>query len=734
MTRLALILSTALAVASFADTAAADPMPDVTPLPAEMRRATTSAGASTAGTTAAESGARLYSALDASCGDRVLRIDLQINPGAEPNLRILWQAPDATPGGRDWQLPSEMLSGTPVMLDGVAGYPKARLEDLRDKAPRLQMTGYDGVPMQDCPAITLQPVAPPVAQYATLLDSIAWEGAVTPAVMADFLDAERRLPPADLLPPLDRAAFVRDVAAMRQRLAEALAAHVAAAPMTDAAEAAPLIRGLRALWTKDPGSPLAGEVLTWLRDTQQRHALLLLTEGAAANGLGDADGSDATTTCRILEIAGRPMMARDHVPISPDALLELASEEPLITWTRATADAQLAEARRCDSQAYADLVVREWPRIETRAAALTPLTAWAADRAALPATLEAYDATGWLTDAPVVPAAAGLSRQQVTELTNALRAPLIAGAAAALGAKLAQGVEMDDEPMTILSYCRLRMTATRAPAGSELAEAALAACETVTVGRLEEIARAIIARDLAAAEAAPATLDGALGSGGYKVAGEIASWPVSPAQEEMMADLRAAAADAQARMAVRRDAVVAAEITRLEAEVAALDPAKDDSEALPDCRAYDQPQPWLQPLRQRCRELRLRFSLRHGEIRCQRLFETAEAPDALRIGRIDLGGGDTVPVRTLLCDGGIPARLDRRGGLFSAPRHEVQLDIGRPEVPLTLSGTLQASADGTDLWTLADLNVSPGALAEGLDPDAPDTLRHCLAAPNRCTK
>ncbi len=91
--------------------------------------------------------------------------------------------------------------------------------------------------------------------------------------------------------------------------------------------------------------------------------------------------------------------------------------------------------------------------------------------------------------------------------------------------------------------------------------------------------------------------------------------------------------------------MVAAEIKRLEAEVAELAPAADDHEALPACGTYALPQSWLRPLRQRCRELRLRFSLRNGEIRCQRLFETAEASEALRTGRIHLGGSETVPVR-----------------------------------------------------------------------------------------
>lgn len=85
--------------------------------------------------------------------------------------------------------------------------------------------------------------------------------------------------------------------------------------------------------------------------------------------------------------------------------------------------------------------------------------------------------------------------------------------------------------------------------------------------------------------------------------------------------------------------------------------------------------------------------------------------------------------------------LDARGGLFSRPRHDLTLQIGTGDAALALTGRLQApEADtssgeaGKDAWHLTGITVTPGRLAEGLDPDAPDTLRRCLGNPASCTE
>ena len=111
------------------------------------------------------------------------------------------------------------------------------------------------------------------------------------------------------------------------------------------------------------------------------------------------------------------------------------------------------------------------------------------------------------------------------------------------------------------------------------------------------------------------------------------------------------------------------------------------------------------------------------------------------MAQIDLGGGETVALRTLACEWGLEAALDARGGLFSKPRHDLTLQIGTEDAPLALTGRLQvpeAAASGGDAgdipWRLTGITVTPGRLAEGLDPDAPATLRRCLGDPASCTE
>ncbi|MCG6111894.1 MAG: hypothetical protein MEQ74_06885 [Paracoccus sp.] len=344
-------------------------------------------------------------------------------------------------------------------------------------------------------------------------------------------------------------------------------------------------------------------------------------------------------------------------------------------------------------------------------------------------------------DAPALPLAAGVTRAEAAEGTGALTEPLVGTAAEALGAELAQGVEALSDPEAILAHCRARIVATRAPAGASLAEAALSTCEARVAVPLRAAVEAVIARDLAALEAAPETLDGLLATDGYALAPRIEAWLSRSEAAEALAPLRATLAEARAAMAARREAVIAAEARALDARIAALDPARDDRDALPDCAVYDQGTRWTAPLLGQCRQARATFEARRTEIRCQHLFEAAEAPEALQMAQIDLGGGETVALRILACEWGLEAALDARGGLFFKPRHDLTLQIGTEDAPLALTGRLQApeadtsSGDaGDDTWRLTGITVTPGRLAEGLDPDAPATLRRCLGDPASCTE
>ena len=350
-------------------------------------------------------------------------------------------------------------------------------------------------------------------------------------------------------------------------------------------------------------------------------------------------------------------------------------------------------------------------------------------------------------DAPALPPAAGLpigpglTRADTSEPPVALNGPLVGTAAEALGAELAQGVEALSDPEAILAHCRARIAVTRAPAGAPLAAAALSACEAGVAVPLRAAVEAVIARDLAALEAAPETLDGLLATDGYALPPRIEAWLSRSEAAEALAPLRATLAEARAAMVARREAVIAAEARALDARIAAVDPARDDRDALPDCAVYDRGTRWTAPLLGQCRQARATFEARRTEIRCQRLFAAAEATEALQAAQIDLGGGESVALRILACEWGLEAALDARGGLFSKPRHDLTLQIGTEDTPLALTGRLQAPAPGTssgeagnDAWRLTGITVTPGRLAEGLDPDAPDTLRRCLGDPDSCTE
>lgn len=679
-----------------------------------------------------------YTADVASCGGQRLRLDLARNPTGEPNLRVFWHIDGARVQGRDWHLPAEALDGAPVILDRLAGHPKAHVEGLGTPNPRVIMLGHDQTPIADCPMIALDEAEAPLARHADLLATFARIEDITPEHLADWLAAEDALPPAAMLPPLDRAALPREIASRRDELLAGLDRHVAAVPYDDSVAVSALVGDLRALWIAHPHGDHASAVLELVRATQTRRAIARLVAGEI---MGDVRLTSDDTTCRIMALTGRSMMANDYVPVDADALLELASGQPLMAWTRATADAQLDEARRCAALAHAQLVAREWPRIEASVAGVALLLSWAKERAALPATLAAHDATGWLSDAPTPPTGAGLSHRGFPPLTEALTASLVASAAERLGAELAQGVDALTDPEVILSHCRSRIATTRAPAGSALAEASLTACEARAAIPLRTAAEAMIAHDLAAVEAAPETLDGLLATDGYAVAPQMDRWLNGPRQEGALVPIRTALAEVRNAMDARRDAVLTAEAGALDARMAALDPARDDHDALPDCAFYDHPRRWMAPLLGHCKALRAKFSARQTEIHCQRLFNDAEAPEAMRMARIDLGGGVTVALRVLACEWGLEAELDPRGGLISARRHDLTLQIGIQEAPLVLTGRLEApdaEALGGDAssapWRLTDIAVTPGRLAKGLDPDAPATLRQCLDDPVTCTE
>ena len=344
-------------------------------------------------------------------------------------------------------------------------------------------------------------------------------------------------------------------------------------------------------------------------------------------------------------------------------------------------------------------------------------------------------------DAPALPAGRGVTQADTSEPSGALNGPLVDATAEALGAELAQGVEALTDPEAILAHCRARIAATRAPVGASLAEAALSACEARAAVPLRAAVEAVIARDLAVLEAAPETLDGLLATDGYALPPRIEAWLSRSEADGALAPLHATLAEARAAMAARREAVIAAEAHALDARITAVDPARDDRDALPDCAVYDRGTRWTAPLLGQCRQARATFEARRTEIRCQRLFAAAEAPEALRMAQIDLGGGETVALRILACEWGLEAALDARGGLFSKPRHDLTLQIGTEDAPLALTGRLQApeagapGGDAGDIpWRLTGITVTPGRLAEGLDPDAPDTLRRCLGNPASCTE
>ena len=150
-----------------------------------------------------------------------------------------------------------------------------------------------------------------------------------------------------------------------------------------------------------------------------------------------------------------------------------------------------------------------------------------------------------------------------------------------------------------------------------------------------------------------------------------------------------------------------------------------------ECAPFEAGQPWLRPLANQCRDLRARFAGRYQHQQCARRLKAA--PEELRHGHFDLGGGETVAAVILLCETGFEAEIRERGGFFSAARLEVSLQLGAEGDPLALTGTLTAPESG-EIWRLTDIDLSPGRLAGDLDPDAPETLHRCLREPESCLR
>jgi hypothetical protein len=303
-------------------------------------------------------------------------------------------------------------------------------------------------------------------------------------------------------------------------------------------------------------------------------------------------------------------------------------------------------------------------------------------------------------------------------------------AAEARGAELAQGLERITEPYLVTLHCTARMSEAFGFERDAAAEAAGVACEAKAGARLIEIAGAHASRALTEIEAAPATLEVAIAANGYDLQDDaFARISASAAYHAAASEIAAAFQEARRAGAAKRGEVLEAERGRLDAAMDALDPARHGPSDLPDCAAFDRDQPWLRPLLSHCRDLRQRFATRHTHLRCERLFEIA--PAELRSGAFNVGGGETVSATALLCDYGFEAEVRARGGLFTASRTELSLQLGPLDAPLTLTGTLHGP-DAAGLWQLRELSLSPGRLARDLDPDAPETLRHCLADPARC--
>lgn len=292
------------------------------------------------------------------------------------------------------------------------------------------------------------------------------------------------------------------------------------------------------------------------------------------------------------------------------------------------------------------------------------------------------------------------------------------------------GVADETDIAAIASHCARRIGA--AMTGMEATPAAriTRACEEIAAAHLERVGKARIAEIAAKAEAAGESYDDALATDGYAVLPDFGPRPASDAFDAAVAELTAAAREAEARVAPKRDRVLAVEAERLATAYADLEPGSPASAALLTCTRYPNI-PLLSGLHRQCQELSAAFQAQHGEAYCARLYEEAKAEDDLGNADLDLGERGLLPLRRLLCHLPLAADLTRHGGLFRDSRYEVGLQAQEKDGAQTLTGTL-TEAEMPGVWRLTGIALEPGPLRADLDPDAPATLDLCLAHSERC--
>lgn len=669
--------------------------------------------------------ARYYTSQSVTCDGRGHVLELRVAPEDEPNIRLFWRGTDNRISGRDWHLPAEFLAGQPVVLDQAATYPKARLEGLEGDAPTLRPLGFDGTPLPGCEAFVFAPADAPAARYDAVLAMLEAD-APSPADLAAARAAAEALPPPVLLPPLDqqgkRQAVQEGLKTMGARMVDR--ARILAGEI-DGDEASALLPAMRDAWRASRDRTEAA-LLAELQDTR---ALALMVAGRDVTAMAE---TDPARLCATVDGTGTNVMSPGFGRIGEETLLEIASGLPLEHWTREVAEATIALSQSCASNRYETLVAQAWPRIEVRIAGMDKLRATIARLAATPVTVDAYRAADWLgVDASTL-RDTGLSREEIDRVLRPATARLLETAVPVLAEELAQGVADETDIAAIASHCARHIGAVLAGMDAALAARITRGCEEIAAAHLERVGKARIAEMAAKAEAAGESYEEALATDGYAVLPDFGPRPASDAFDAAVAALTAAARDAEARVAPKRDRVLAAEGERLAAAYADLEPGSPASAALLTCARYPDT-PRLAGLHRQCQDLSAAFRQRHGEAHCGRLYEEAEAEEDLRDAALDVGQRGMVPLRRLICHLPLAATLTRHGGLFRETRYEVSLQAQGKSGARTLSGTL-TPAGAPGVWRLTGITLEPGPLRADLDPDAPATLDLCLDTPDRCVE
>ncbi|MGN7871904.1 hypothetical protein, partial [Paracoccus sp. 22332] len=188
---------------------------------------------------------------------------------------------------------------------------------------------------------------------------------------------------------------------------------------------------------------------------------------------------------------------------------------------------------------------------------------------------------------------------------------LLETAVPVLAQELAQGVADETDIAAITGHCA-RHIGAMVGMDAALAARITQGCEEVAAAHLERVGTARIAEMAARAEAAGESFEDALATDGYAVLPDFGPRPASDAFDAAVAALRAAAQEAEARVAPKRDRVLAAEAERLAAAYAGLEPGSPASAALLTCARYPDT-PRLAGLHRQCQELSAAFQQRHGE-------------------------------------------------------------------------------------------------------------------------